>query len=381
MKSTYGKALAMELLEQKQMLAGDVLVSILNGRLLVEGDAAANQIAITAGATDGSVNIQGLNGTNIRLGSAPSTDPPAPASGLVVEGVKGDVRVNLGEGDDSVAVHDVTLRRDLIINTGAGADTVNVGMTGGATATSEDASANVNVRGSLLIRTGSENDTVNVGSANIRGVLGIATDGGDDAVNVGLEIGDETAGASNQDEPVSLHARAGIDIALGDGTDSATIIDVRARAQVVVGGGAGVDAISLEDLTTGFLGIRGGEGDGADQVTLTGVKAFVGSIELGGGADVASITDSAFNSLAVALGSGNDKLSIQTVKATYALLGGGAGTGDELADAGNNTIAHRVVAGFEIPVDVNTPPLFSRAREEAGKLLGGLSGLLNRLRR
>jgi hypothetical protein len=378
MKTAYRKRLGVELLEQKQMLAGDVVVSMVHGALQIQGDATANHVAISSGA-EGSLVIQGLDGTTVQMAGSTA---PAPDTGLVVQNVKGDVRVSLGDGDDVVDLHDAMLRHDLTINTGAGADAVNVGVASGAAATAEDDAANVNVRGSVLIRTSSENDTVNLASANIRGVLGIATDGGDDTVTVGFETGDETAGAAetDEDEPVALEARGGIDISLGDGTDSATLTDVGARAQVVVGGGAGDDTLSLEDVKTALLAHRGGKGDGADHVTLDGIDAKLATIELGGGVDTLSIVDSAFKALAVGLGDGNDTLSLASVQAARALLGGGQGDGDQFTDGGGNTLDRKIIAGFELPVDVNTGPLFPRIG--GGHLAGGvLGGLINRLRR
>jgi hypothetical protein len=380
MKTAYRKRLGVELLEQKQMLAGDVVVSMVHGALQIQGDATANHVAISSGA-EGSLVIQGLDGTTVHMAGSTA---PAPDTGLVVQNVKGDVRVSLGDGDDVVDLHDAMLRHDLTINTGAGADAVNVGVASGAAATAEDDAANVNVRGSVLIRTGSENDTVNLASANIRGVLGIATDGGDDTVTVGFETGDEASGAAapptDEDEPVALEARGGIDISLGDGADTATLTDVGARAQVIVGGGTGDDTLSLEDVKTALLALRGGDGDGADHVTLDGIHAKLATIELGGGVDDLSIVDSAFNALAVGLGSGNDTLSLASVQATRALLGGGQGDGDQFTDGGGNTLDHKIIAGFELPVDVNTGPLFPRIG--GSHLAGGvLGGLINRHRR
>src|SRR5687768_10885367 len=94
--------LGFESLERKQMLAGDVLVSVVGGNLLVEGDAEANSIVMTSGAETGSLVIQGLDGTNVQFADAAPGDPPTPASGLVVGGVRGHVRVNLGDGNDTV---------------------------------------------------------------------------------------------------------------------------------------------------------------------------------------------------------------------------------------------------------------------------------------
>jgi hypothetical protein len=366
------------------MLAGDVLVSVVNGHLLIEGDAEANQIAVTAGATAGSFIVQGIGDTEVRQASAPSTEPPAPPSGLVVEGVRGNVRITLGDGADELSLHAASFRRDVVINTGAGTDFVNIGVDDDVDPTAPDESANVNIRGSLLIRTGADGDAVNLGSARIGGVSAVVTDGGDDEVNVGAAAFGTVAtpGVIGAGETAMLHSRRGIDILLGEGSDSATFTDVAAsRGQIVVGGGEGDDDIALNEVSAAVIGIRGGFGDGVDEVTLTGVRAWHTGIEVGGGADEASLIDCAFNSLVVALGSGDDTLSLQNVKATLAFLIGGEGDADEIIRSGDNSLARQVVTGFEIPIDANTPPVFPRHGFGSGGLGGSMARLLSRLRR
>jgi hypothetical protein len=134
-------------------------------------------------------------------------------------------------------------------------------------------------------------------------------------------------------------------------------------------------------VSAAVLGVRGGHGDGVDEVTLTGVRAGHAGIELGDGADEASLVDSAFGSLAVALGSGDDTLSLQNVKATRALLAGGEGGADELVRSGDNTLSRLVVTEFEIPTDANTPRVFPRNGHGLGGLGGAIARLLSRLRR
>jgi hypothetical protein len=97
------KSLAFEKLESKQMLAGDVVVSVVEGNLIIEGDELGNQIAVSSGEGAGAYVIRGLEGTTVKLGE---DGAPAPETGLVVEGVRGHVRINLGEGDDAVSVTD-----------------------------------------------------------------------------------------------------------------------------------------------------------------------------------------------------------------------------------------------------------------------------------
>jgi hypothetical protein len=368
--------LGFESLERKQMLAGDVLVSVVNGNLLIKGDAEANSIVITAGEAAGTLVVQGLDGTNVQFADADPTDPPAPETGLVVEGVSGHVRVGLGEGDDTVAIHDVQLHRSLTINAGAGNDEVRIGAAEDIEGEApEDAAANVRVGGPVTIRTGEGNDTVIVGNAAV-GLLSVLTDGGDDTVTLGLEGG----GSDGDEDTATLRARLGINVALGDGADTVTLQDVATRGGIAIGGGNGGDTVDLADVRAMILAVRGGGDDSADSVNVESLEIGHAGFELGGGGDNLSIVDSAFRSLAVGMGAGDDTLSISTVTARRALLAGGEGTADELSDAGDNTIQQLAIAGFEVPADVNTDPVFPRIGRPGG-LPGLISGLLGRLRR
>jgi hypothetical protein len=260
----------------------------------------------------------------------------------------------------------------LTILTGAGADTVNVGMPGeGASAGLEGpaATADVAIRGALVVATGADGDEVNLGNVHVGGLALVSTDGGADAVHVGAEAPAPTTAALVGDgAPATFRAALGLDIALGEGDDSATLRSV-AGAQVAVGGGGGGDNVALADVRALVLGLRGGDGDGADVFNLANVHAKLAAIATGGGADHATIADSAFTSLSALMGAGNDVLSLQTVKARHALLAGGEGDADELVEGGVNEFTHKVVSGFEIPPDVNSEPPF-RPRSPLARLLG-----------
>lgn len=357
------KNLGLERLESKNMLAGDVVVSLVGGNLLIHGDDAANQIAVTAGEAEGSLVIRGLDGTTVRLRRA---DGPAPATGLVVEGVRGQVSIAMGAGDDVVAIHGAQFLRGLSIATGAGADVVRIGvppetpapeseLADAAGEVDSEIDADVTVRGALLVRTGSENDRVRIADVAVGGVLGVATDGGDDTVLLGADPADESeADGEPTEEAATLRVRLGVGVSLGDGVDSAVLRDVASRGLVGVDGGAGADEISARGLKALGLGIRGGGGDAADSVNLANVDARHAAVGAGAGADRVRIVHSTFATLAVELGAGDDALSIHGVAAVRALLAGGAGTADEL-DAADNDFGHVVIAGFEIPEGANTP--------------------------
>jgi hypothetical protein len=330
MRPSNHRPLALESLEHRQMLAGNVTVSLVGGSMFVAGDDDSNQIAITAGTEAGSFNVRGLDGTTVTMAGSST---PAPDTGLVVTGVRGHVNVRMAAGDDAVEVSDIEHRRGLSIETGAG------------------------------------NDTVNVHDVKLGGFLNIATGIGDDAVTVGSASTPAAALAS--DSAANVRAALAIDIFLGDGADSAQVNGAAAPA-IIAGGGSGADIVGVHSIRAASLVVRGGDGDGVDQVDVSGAKAIAAVIGTGGGADRVGIVDSAFTSLNVAMGSGDDALSLQKVKARISLLAGGEGSADQLTDAGENTLGIKVITGFEIPDGVNTPRVLPRAS-------GLLANLLNRL--
>src|SRR5262245_27198229 len=121
------RRLGLENLESRQLLAGDVTVSVSGGDLTITGDGAANGVLMFQ-LGDGQYRIAGVRqvgaATRIRLGNST-------ASYQTVTGVTDDVVINLQGGNDRVTVtHNPgfslysTLPDDLTIYTGSGDDVV-----------------------------------------------------------------------------------------------------------------------------------------------------------------------------------------------------------------------------------------------------------------
>ncbi|MCA9238432.1 MAG: hypothetical protein KDA44_23325 [Planctomycetales bacterium] len=355
--------MGIERLEQKQMLAGDVLVSVVGGHLLVTGDAEANQIAVTSGEEPGSYLIRGLDGTTVHM--AGDDGAPAEQASVEVTGVRRDVRIAMGDGDDVVRIHDARFRGNVAVTTGQGEDRVLVGLQAPAddAAEGDDAASGVFVRGSMTIRTGADNDEVRVAEATV-GLLGIATDGGDDRVVLGAApeapptdgeppASAETVGDNADAEDAHMLRARGISVLLGDGDDSAALTDVGARAGIAIGGGEGANRMTLHDVDAGFsLLVSGGRGDAGDDVVLEDVTARVAAVRTGAGADHVRIADSAFMALGVSVGAGDDVVSIAGTRARWAMFLGGPGE-DTLNDGDGNHFGRKFVRSFELPA----PPM------------------------
>ncbi|MEX2142538.1 MAG: hypothetical protein WD894_25010 [Pirellulales bacterium] len=85
------RRLKLEQLESRQMLAGDVTVSVVGGDLFITGDNQFNVITLTATGTAGEFVVSG-SGTTINGGGVPVT----------ATGVTGDVTIQLGDDYDSL---------------------------------------------------------------------------------------------------------------------------------------------------------------------------------------------------------------------------------------------------------------------------------------
>ena len=102
-----------ESLENRKMMAGDVLASVVNGDLVINGDNDNNELMIVGTGADGVYDIIAANGTAVNGNSA-----------ISVSGVTDDVRVNLRNGDNSLGVSNVFGPDRFRVRTGDGDDKI-----------------------------------------------------------------------------------------------------------------------------------------------------------------------------------------------------------------------------------------------------------------
>lgn len=339
----------MERLEYRQMMAGDVLVNVVDGNLIVEGDAAANQVAITAGPEPGSYLVRGLDGTNIRR---PAAEVSPPLSETVVKGVTGSARIALGAGDDRLVLANVGFQGDVSIHMGEGNDGVAIMPPPGS----------VRIGGALNVSTGEGNDRVHIDQGSVGGPLNIETGGGNDAVRLGHRspVVEPTIALALTDSdatvPPALRVMRGINVNLGSGNDEINADAVFAGNGVSVNAGEGSDAIRIDHLSSGsLLALSGGPGDDADKIEIAHARAGSALINTGGGNDHVRIVDSAFRVLGVLLDGGSDTLEIGRTKAEWVFALGGDGL-DTLNNLGGNHFGRRFVHGFETLVNPEPAP-------------------------
>lgn len=359
-----GRRARFESLELRQLLAGDVTVSVVEGNLVVEGDELANQIAITAGEVPGTYIVRGLDGTNVVHSPTPTAET-SPVDEVVVTGVTGDARIGLGAGDDRLVVSNVGFRGGVLVRMGEGNDEVAIGLRPVPEANPESVSTAepemsdfVRIRGALKIGTGEGDDKVHVDHAVIGGQLRVEAGRGEDVVRLGHadpptpgDLTSATAVVRNV-----LRVDQGIDVELGAGRDQLFADAVLTGHGLLANGGEGEDALHTHHVRSGGpLVLLGGGGDSADTIDVARVRAGTALLATGDGNDHVRIVDSAFRVLGVALGNGDDSLRLRGNKAGWAFLLGGDGT-DELHNVSGNRFGHHFDYGFESHADPSDEP-------------------------
>jgi hypothetical protein len=151
--------LGIEVLESRNLMAGDVSVTVSGGDLLIAGDALDNQVRI---------DQSGLAANEFRVSGERLTGINGDAVPVVVSGVTGGVFIRLGQNRDKVTFDGGQIPGDLRIISGGGADAV---ILDGTT-----------VGGQLHIETGAGPDSVHLLGVEVGDLARIATGVGADVV-------------------------------------------------------------------------------------------------------------------------------------------------------------------------------------------------------
>ncbi|MDZ4657125.1 MAG: hypothetical protein SH868_06050 [Bythopirellula sp.] len=378
------KRLRIECLEEKIALAANLTVDVIDGDLVITGDAEPNSFLLekTFNELDGQFRI-------VNRGPLGDTINGDTNQEYFVSGVTRDIVINLGEGDDKARIYgfplidgslDLNVPRDLVINADGGNDQIYLGIT-------EDFdfgttfSGPVNVGRDLTINGGAGDEIVWTTDINVGDDLTLVdTQGSIDYQNLfGFEFlsGDRSYVADNYSVVtgsgndvvgvVDTVVGGNVSLSLGGGDDLGVVLVSEIGGGVAMSLGAGFNEAQIEQLTVGGgVGVVGSgtnnifvagvtantvtvvTGSANDSVQFFSVTAGMATIATFGGADSVSLTDSAFDLLMVHLGAGSDELTLQNVDVSVlALLIGGGGT-DTFNDLGDNDLNLLLDLGFEI---------------------------------
>jgi hypothetical protein len=297
-RSITTRKLGLEQCESRQMLAGNVDVDVNFGDLTISGDGAANGVQIAqarnaAGAAIlGSYVISGFN-----QGGAPTTIN-GQAGAVIVNGVNDDVQVslqggndnlrtasiggrhlfaddltvNMGEGNNTLRLDNISVRDDVSVFAGSGADTVLLRGIVGNTAANPDAD--------LSISTGSGADTVVLFNFFVRDSASIDTGFGNFADTVNLITG-------NVGQDVSIFTR--------DGSDSVAVQGVGVNDDLFIDTAGGRDSLLITDSQVDELFAFMGTDD--DRVSMGNTFGRRATLSGGFGADTLSTSNVAFSEL------------------------------------------------------------------------------------
>ena len=257
---------AVERLEDRTLLSGNVLVELVGGDVVITGDAQDNSVAISI--VDGNVRVHGLSGTQIN-GSA---DPFV----LVANGstLNADVVAHLGAGNDTLIIAPgIVFGGRVHLDGGAGDD--DIGLESAALA------------GTLTIRTGEGDDGVNLVNLTAQDGVHIQNESGELLVNIdgGTVAGEFGIHSGSGDADIVLDSvtveRAAI-IKTLRGTTNVAIIDGDFGDQLAILTGTGDDFVFI-DPTTVDSTTRVNLGAGVDSLVMEGTNQLQGATVVQGG--------------------------------------------------------------------------------------------------
>ncbi len=289
--SSARRPLAVESLEARWLMAGNVTAEVVGGDLRVTGDNLSNGLVISGTGVAGQVLIEGqFDFSN----DATDTTINGSDGELLFGGITGNIIINLNGGDDALDMVNVAVPRDLIITTGDGFDEIYLGQY------------------ALLTP---DFDPTTVGSLGVNGVLSIDTGAQDDYITLGRVFGgaDWSIRTGSGDDVLFVYSASGdvIDVSTGSEVDLVNVAYLTAHGNLRIDTGLQDDTISVITTLTKqnaqFI-----SGDGSDTVALD-ANQYNGNVlvDTGAGNDWVLVARSIVAEEATILtSSGNDTLIV-----------------------------------------------------------------------
>lgn len=330
-----------------------------NGNLLITGDSAANQIAISSGQQAGQVVIQGATDTGTSSGNTRVNNQTGP---VTLSGVTGNIIVNLGDGDDKVVLTNLNTTGLVELNLGAGNDQA---IVRGTRPAHQDLKLNddcelthgtVNIGGALRINGQAGDDVITVNNAIVGGNLRVTGGNGNDTLLVRGQLASNRVGGSvfvdmgRGDDVVDirgLRVTGGLNIQDRFAATRSTVF----LAGVQVGQDVRVDTSDLNDTVkiTNLPGARFtarnvviNTYDGNDYVLVNQAVASNLHANTGAGNDVVQLQNSVFRyGVLINIGNGADRVMVNNIKADVLRLN--TGNGPDTVKIGNVDVRRAVI--------------------------------------
>ncbi len=361
-KNTKDRKLAMQGLEKRELMAGDVGVGLQGGMLSIVGDNADNYVQVSQVA-EGEFKVSGFysDGSSTRINGQSKAQTFKGVEGINVQLAGGQDRLNL----IGTTKPQISIRGDLNVQMGTGNDEVHIEdfWVGGDAdiATDNKYYANARYQGDDLLK---------ITNFMVNGHLGVTTSEGADQVNFnvtndgwnvfsqGFSL-DTGAGTYAGDTVMLVKVMSGksIDVNMGQGDDFLYGHNLLAyEGDITINTHQGNDFVGLDSsnmdwqLTKYKTSVIINTGSGNDVVALydIDVRGDVRVDTSAGNDSVYMANVHARDNLYANLGSGDDYLSITRSSAAVASLYGGSSSrqGDELF-AEDNDFDRQNINGWE----------------------------------
>lgn len=321
--SSRRRPLVVESLENRWMMAGNVMAQQLGTVLLITGDSKDNAVEISVNEDNRIV----VSGADAQVGF--NINKPTRIIQNTISGYAGveQIVISLAGGNDALIISELDVEGDVTIDTGRGNDRLLIG------GSSDTDPTDVVIGGGLYIATGAGNDRVNEYRLQVLLDQVLMTEAGNDIVSLELDL---LADTPDEDDDI-------------DGFDDG---GVSVEGNFAINLGTGNDQLFADELAVeGMLMIF--DPTGNDTIQLNRVVAQDAYIDVGlatrtKGVDRVTITNSEFETLDVSLGFGNDVLTIGDTDVTdWAYFDGGFGL-DRFVDQGGNQFNDEFGVFFEL---------------------------------
>lgn len=301
------RTLGLEGLECREMWAGDVAAYLFRGALVLQGDGAANDVAVRA-LTAGGFIVEGRNQTTINGGT----------TGFTVAGnsLGNNLVVQMGGGNDLVALTGVRAAGMIFLDGGRGNDRFELSNVQSPSLLVEDRDGNdaiqlstVTTTGNAEIKLGKGNDTIAAPSWTVGGRMSVNMSKGDDVIVFGSltvtgSAAIQTGKGSDQVAFIDdTRLPAGVNIQTSKGDDSVLFNPARGSGTATFGGSflvdlhRGNDTLAFDNATTlpSVIDARGGRGSDrfSDASTTANVIKRASGFEDRSTATIATLVDAA----------------------------------------------------------------------------------------
>jgi len=206
-------------LEQRLALAANVTAQIVGGDLIIQGDQAPNRVR---------VDVQRLRAGEVRVVASPEGTVNGQFAAAILRGWQGDVRINLGGGNDRIALEQLPIQGNLRVEGGPGSDTIVLDRS--------------EVAGSTLMLSQIGHDSLHLAGSHFVGGVRLETADGRDVVALSQ---------SSFEGPVLVRTGAG---------DDTILLDSSFAGNVSIQPGPGQNSVLREAISASFDFRRGAQG-------------------------------------------------------------------------------------------------------------------------